>query len=89
MAVTATDERRVLDQVQTRLYIGGQWREGGAGTLPVEDPATGETLVEVADASAQDADDALAAADAAFPAWARTAPRERADILRRAYDLMI
>jgi succinate-semialdehyde dehydrogenase/glutarate-semialdehyde dehydrogenase len=86
---TAEDERRVLDQVQTKLYIDGQWREGANGTLSVEDPATGEALIDVADADGADADAALTAADEAFASWKNTAPRERGDILRRAYDLMI
>ena len=86
---TADDERRVLGQVQTRLYIDGQWRDGGNGTLTVEDPATGEGLIDVADADGADADAALAAADKAFAGWKNTAPRERGDILRHAYDLMI
>ncbi len=86
---TADDERRVLDQVQTKLYIDGQWRDGGNGTLTVEDPATGEGLIDVADADGADADAALAAADTAFATWKHTAPRERGDILRRAYDLMM
>lgn len=86
---TAPDEQRALQGVPTGLFINGEWRDGGAGTLAVEDPATGETLIEVADASAQDAQDALAAATEAFKSWRDSAPRERADILRRAYELMI
>src|SRR3954469_8922536 len=89
MAATA-DETRVVEGVKTQLYIGGQWRdaEGGA-TLDVEDPATGETIATVADASNADADAALAAADEAFKTWRNVAPRERGDILRRAYDLIM
>ena len=61
--VGADTERAVLETVPTDLYIGGEWRAAtGGGTLPVEDPATGETLVEVADGQAQDALAALAAA---------------------------
>ena len=86
----ASAEARVLDAVETRLFVGGAWREaGGGGTLPVEDPATGATIAEVADATVADADAALAAADAAFAGWRATAPRERADVLRRAYELTI
>ena len=48
----APEEQRVLEQVPKQLYIGGQWRDGSNGTLAVEDPSTGETLCEVADASA-------------------------------------
>src|SRR3954449_1799458 len=89
MAATA-DETRVVEKVKTQLYIGGQWRdaEGGA-TLTVEDPATGETIAEVADASHADADAALQAAHDAFQSWRNVAPRERGDILRRAYDAIV
>jgi succinate-semialdehyde dehydrogenase/glutarate-semialdehyde dehydrogenase len=89
MAATA-DETRVVEKVKTQLYIAGQWRdaEGGA-TLTVEDPATGEAIAEVADASVEDGKAALAAADEAFKSWRYVAPRVRADILRRAYDLMM
>ena len=88
--MTAASERAVLDAVETRLYIAGMWRAAtGGGTLPVEDPATGETLVEVADGTADDAEAALAAADGAFRTFRSMSPRERGDILRRAYELMI
>jgi succinate-semialdehyde dehydrogenase / glutarate-semialdehyde dehydrogenase len=86
----AAAERAVLDQVPTRLYIGGDWREAtGGGTLPVEDPSTEQTLVEVADAQAQDALAALAAAADAQAEWAASAPRERGEILRRAYEAIV
>jgi succinate-semialdehyde dehydrogenase/glutarate-semialdehyde dehydrogenase len=83
-------EQAVLDRIPTGLYIGGQWRPaGGGGTLAVEDPATGEPLVEVADATPQDALAALGAAAEAQADWAATAPRERGEILRRAYELLL
>jgi succinate-semialdehyde dehydrogenase/glutarate-semialdehyde dehydrogenase len=86
--MTLTDaERAVLDQVPTDLYIGGQWRPASAGgTLSIEDPATGEALCDVADAQPQDALDALAAAAARQAEWAAHPPRERGEILRRAYE---
>jgi succinate-semialdehyde dehydrogenase/glutarate-semialdehyde dehydrogenase len=88
MAATA-DETRVVEGVKTQLFIGGEWRDAtGGGTLDVEDPATGETIATIADATNADADAALAAADEAFKTWKHVAPRERADILRRAYDLI-
>ncbi|WP_027005121.1 NAD-dependent succinate-semialdehyde dehydrogenase [Conexibacter woesei] len=88
MAATA-DETRVVEGVKTQLFIGGEWRDAtGGGTLDVEDPATGETIATVADATVDDAKSALAAADEAFKTWRHVAPRERADILRRAYDLI-
>ncbi len=83
------DERAVLEGVPTELYIDGRWRPAtGAGTLAVEDPATGETLVEVADAQPSDALAALAAAAAHQAEWAAWAPRERGEILRRAYEAL-
>ncbi|MEA2393502.1 MAG: succinate-semialdehyde dehydrogenase / glutarate-semialdehyde dehydrogenase [Solirubrobacteraceae bacterium] len=86
---TATTEHAILGAVKTQLFIGGEWRDGAeGGTLPVEDPATGETLVEVADATVDDAKAALGAAHEAFPEWRDHPPRERGDILRRAYDVI-
>jgi succinate-semialdehyde dehydrogenase/glutarate-semialdehyde dehydrogenase len=86
---TATDEQQVLDQVPRQLLIGGAWRDAsGGGTLPVEDPATGETLVEVADAQPDDAVAALAAAATAQAEWAAHPPRERGEILRRAFEAL-
>jgi succinate-semialdehyde dehydrogenase/glutarate-semialdehyde dehydrogenase len=83
-------EQAVLDRVPTQLYIGGQWRPAsGGGTLAVEDPSTREPLIEVADATPQDALAALAAAADAQADWAATAPRERGEILRRAYELLL
>ena len=61
---TVTEEQSVVDEVHKGLYIGGEWREAGGGeTLTVEDPATGEALCEVADATPDDATAALDAAD--------------------------
>jgi len=86
---TASAEQAVLDGVKTRLYIDGTWRDAGeGGTIPVEDPSTGETIAEVADATSADADAALGAAHEAFKDFRNHPPRERADILRRAYDLI-
>ena len=84
--ITASEEQRIVDQVPKQLYIGGEWRDGSKGKLTVEDPATGEPLCEVADASAEDAKAALDAAVAAGPEWALHPPRERGEILRRAFE---
>ncbi len=87
MSTATTDERSVIDAVDPRLYVGGRWRQASGGrTLPVEDPATGETLCEVADATVEDARSALDAAVAAQAGWAAHPPRERGEILRRAYQ---
>src|SRR5271155_394028 len=73
----------------TGLLIGGQWSPGGAGVLEVIDPATEHPIAEVADATPQDALDAVAAAYQALSGWAATPPRVRGECLRRAYELMI
>jgi succinate-semialdehyde dehydrogenase/glutarate-semialdehyde dehydrogenase len=73
----------------TGLLIGGQWASGRAGTLPVINPATEDAITEVADASPEDGLEAVSAAAAALPAWAAKPPRERAECLRRAFELMI
>jgi succinate-semialdehyde dehydrogenase / glutarate-semialdehyde dehydrogenase len=85
----AANERTVVDTVDPRLYVGGRWRDASGGrTLPVEDPAIGETLREVADATVEDARAALDAAVAAQAEWAATPPRERGELLRRAYEVI-
>jgi len=86
--ITAVDERRVVESVPHELLIGGKSRVGEHGTLPVQDPSTGEVLVEVADASPADAIAALDAAVEAAPAWAAHPPRERGEILRRAFEMI-
>jgi succinate-semialdehyde dehydrogenase / glutarate-semialdehyde dehydrogenase len=83
-------EKTVLQDVPKELFIGGRWRAAtGAGTLAVEDPATGEDLVEVADAQPEDALAALAAAHQAQAAWGEHPPRERGEILRRAFQAIV
>ncbi|TCO30388.1 succinate-semialdehyde dehydrogenase/glutarate-semialdehyde dehydrogenase [Kribbella steppae] len=82
-------EREVVEACPNELFIGGKWQAAAGGkTLAVEDPATGTTLCEVADASPADGVAALDAAVAAQADWAATAPRERGEILRRTYELM-
>ena len=77
----------VLAGVPTGLLVDGDW-VSSTRTLEVHDPATGLVLSEVADATASEALGAVAAAHAAFGPWAATAPRTRAEVLRRAYELM-
>jgi succinate-semialdehyde dehydrogenase / glutarate-semialdehyde dehydrogenase len=85
----ATREQSVVDSVPKGVYIGGEWRAASGGkTLAVEDPATGETLCEVADATPEDAKAALDAACDAQAGWAAHPPRERGEILRRAFEEM-
>jgi succinate-semialdehyde dehydrogenase/glutarate-semialdehyde dehydrogenase len=85
MTITASQEHAVLEAVPNQLFIGGEWRDASA-TLPVEDPATGEALIEVADATPEDATAALDACVAAQAEWAAHPPRERGEILRRAFE---
>jgi len=87
---TQAEERAVVERVRRQLFIGGRWRDaGGGGTLPVEDPSTGEVLCEVADAGPGDALAALDAAVEAQAAWAAHPPRERGEILRRAFERIL
>jgi succinate-semialdehyde dehydrogenase/glutarate-semialdehyde dehydrogenase len=88
--MASTTEAAILASVPKQLFIAGEWRDASGGaTLGVEDPATGETLCEVADGRVEDALAALAAADEAFVEFRGMAPRERGDILRRAYELIV
>jgi len=88
--MTAVDVTSLLEKVPTRLLIGGTWQDATGGeTFTVDDPATGKTLLEVADARPTDGAAALNAACAAKTGWAETAPRERAELLRRAFDLVM
>ncbi len=82
------DERALLERVPDRLFIGGEWVAGANGTLKVYDPATGDPIREIANASVEDGARALDAAVGAADAWAATPPRTRAEILRRAFDLL-
>lgn len=69
-----------------RLFIDGEWVEPAAGRYDVVNPATEEVVGQAPEASRQQVYDACAAAKAAFPAWSRTKPEERAEILHRVAD---
>ncbi len=86
----ATDnESAVVAAAPNQLFIGGEWRDAADhSTLGVEDPSTGETLVEVADATPGDAKAAMDAAVAVQEEWAAHPPRERGEILRRTFEQM-
>ncbi len=76
-------------EVPTSLLIGGEWTGGrGSGTLSVIDPSTEDALAEVADGTVEDALDAVGAAQDALAGWAATPPRQRAECLRRTFELM-
>lgn len=83
-------EQELLDSVQTGLGIGGDWQPSSSGaTINVQDPATGDVVKQIADATVEDAVRALDAAVAAQDAWAATPSRERSTILSRAFDLLM
>lgn len=83
------DEARVIGAVEKRLFIDGKWVDASEGrTFEVTDPATGIALCSVADASPDDGMAALDAAVAAQREFAAVAPRARADILTRSYELL-
>ncbi|WP_019144009.1 NAD-dependent succinate-semialdehyde dehydrogenase [Aeromicrobium massiliense] len=83
-------EKSVVESVKPQLFIGGEWRAAeGGGTFAVEDPSTGDTLVEVADATPADGKAAIDAAVAAQKEWAASAPRDRGEILRKAFELIV
>jgi succinate-semialdehyde dehydrogenase/glutarate-semialdehyde dehydrogenase len=87
--MTTTSESSLLASVPNQLYIGGRWVDAEGGrTIEVDDPATGESIRTIADASPADGIRALDAAVAAQAEWAATAPRVRGEILRRAFDML-
>ena len=87
--MSEASERSLLESVPDGLLIDGHWRPAASGkTLDVEDPATGTVIKTIADGGVADGAAALDAAAAAGPAWARTPPRERSEILRRAFELV-
>src|SRR5690348_1290571 len=87
MSITAEQEKTVVGAVPAQLFIGGEWRDASGGaTLDVEDPSTGEAVAAVADGTAEDATAALDAACAVQEEWAAHPPRERGEILRRAWE---
>ena len=88
MSVSTADIGRVIDGVPKGLLINGKQIQTDA-TVKVEDPSTGETLAEVADASREQGIEALDAAVAVQDSWAGTDPRERGEILRRAFELLV
>ncbi|WP_346232994.1 NAD-dependent succinate-semialdehyde dehydrogenase, partial [Parafrigoribacterium mesophilum] len=86
---TMTRTRENTDWFPHELLIGGTWRAADDGArFDVINPADGEVIASVPSGSEQDALAAVAAASAALPAWAATPPRQRGEILRRAFELM-
>lgn len=76
-------------QEKYQLYIDGQWKDASDGTtIKTYNPATGELLAEIADATEKDVDDAVKAARKAFKTWGKTAPAERAAVLNKIADII-
>jgi succinate-semialdehyde dehydrogenase/glutarate-semialdehyde dehydrogenase len=75
-------------QLKTQLFIDGKWIDG-VSTIAVTDPSDNSTIVNVAVASDEDCAAAIDAASTAFKSWAKTAPRVRAEILRKAFEIMV
>ncbi len=73
----------------TEMFVDGKWCGGSGGSFAVLDPSTGEEIASVPRAGADDVTRAVSAAAAAQPGWAATPPRERGEVLRRAFELMI
>ena len=83
------NEQKVIDETPNQLLIGGEWREAsGGGKLAIEDPSTGETVCEVADATPEDAKAAMDAACEAQADWAASTPNERSEILHDAFKAL-
>ena len=75
--------------MQTMLFIGGEWRPASdGGTFPVLDPATEKSITEVSNATAEDVTSAVHVAYTAGKDWAKKLPRERAEVLRNAFNLL-
>ncbi|WP_138443184.1 NAD-dependent succinate-semialdehyde dehydrogenase [Sinomonas susongensis] len=87
--VITDQEQAFLAKLPTGLYIDGAWRPSSSGAeFEVLDPATEQVLARVADATPDDGEAALEAAHRAQRSWEKTAPRERGEILRRAFELV-
>ncbi|MGH2899812.1 MAG: NAD-dependent succinate-semialdehyde dehydrogenase, partial [Solirubrobacteraceae bacterium] len=87
-ATLSARESELLSRVPDGLYINGRWEAGTRDPIEVSDPATGRVIKRIANATPEDGIRALDAADGAAEAWAATPPRTRAEILRRAFDLL-
>ena len=75
-------------QLSTQLYIDGKW-VNGASTMPVTDPADESVIANVQISSEEQSIEAVDAAHRAFKSWAKSAPRVRGEILRKAFEIMV
>lgn len=84
----AADKTEVNEVIESHLYIGGQWREAERGWFEVRNPATGEVIGRVADGGKAEAQAAVDAAVAAFPAWSKMRAEKRGELLYKAGTLL-
>jgi len=78
----------IFMQLKTQLYIDGKW-VNGSSTLAITDPSDESVIANVQVSSDKECADAVDAADRAFKSWAKTAPRIRGEILRKAFEIMV
>jgi succinate-semialdehyde dehydrogenase/glutarate-semialdehyde dehydrogenase len=78
----------IFMQLSTQLYIDGKW-VNGASTMPVTDPSDESVIANVQISSEEQCTQAVDAAHRAFKGWAKTAPRVRGEILRKAFEIMV
>jgi succinate-semialdehyde dehydrogenase/glutarate-semialdehyde dehydrogenase len=88
VSMLSAAESELVKSTPTGMFVRGEWLPASRGTFAVEDPATGDVIAEVADAGPAEGLAALEAADAARAEWAAVPPRERGEILRRAFEQM-
>jgi succinate-semialdehyde dehydrogenase/glutarate-semialdehyde dehydrogenase len=89
MTTLATEHDALLDWFPHQLFIGGVWRDASDGAqIEVLDPANGEVVASVSSGTVEDGLAAVDAAERALGPWSEVAPRDRAEILRKAYELM-
>ncbi|MGO1545711.1 MAG: NAD-dependent succinate-semialdehyde dehydrogenase [Gulosibacter sp.] len=87
--MTFTNEADLIAKIPTQLFIGGEWVDGNNEPFAVLDPSNGKVLTHVANATPEQGTAALDAAVEVKESWARTTPRERAEILRKAFERLI
>ena len=85
---TRSTRMLIFMQLKTQLYIDGKW-VNGSSTLAVTDPSDESVIANVQVSSDKECADAVDAADRAFKSWAKTAPRVRGEILRKAFEIMV
>lgn len=92
MTASTTDLKSMLNDptlLETRAYIGGEWVDGDDGTFDVMNPSRGDVVAKVANLSRAQVADAIAQAETAQKEWAKWTGKERANVLRKWFDLMM